>query len=69
MEGRHVCNKSPNSPTFSKAWSGVSFAPHCKKGCVCPNCGERLHAESGNHYCPRCDDFVTPDGKYHPAHG
>jgi len=66
MKGRHICTKSKNDPTYSAQWSGVSYAPHCKQGCLCPKCGERLHAESGEHYCPRCDDYVRPSNK--PPH-
>ena len=69
MIGKHNCSKSPNSPTYSPQWSGVSYASHCKLGCTCPNCGERLHAEAGEHYCPQCDDFVRPNGKNHEAKG
>ncbi len=69
MIGRHKTTKDPSDPTFSARWSGVSYAPHCSKGCRCPKCSERLHAESGVHYCPRCDDFVRPDGPYHEAVG
>lgn len=67
MKGRHTTTKKETDSTFSKEWSGVSYAPHCKKGCTCPKCGERLHAECGEHYCPRCDDFVRPEGTPHEA--
>ena len=53
--GRHTTTKSPQSPTFSKEWSGVSYAPHSNHNC--PDCGERLHKESDSLYCPRCDNF------------
>lgn len=59
--GRHVCAKPKTDHTYSPEWSGVSYAKHCPKGCQCPECGERLHLESGNHYCPRCDDYVASD--------
>ena len=66
--GRHKTKKTANSPTYSAQWSGVSYAPHCSKGCTCPKCGERLHAEAGEHYCPVCDDYVKPEGvKAHEA--
>lgn len=68
-KGKHVCSKSKNDPTYSDQWSGVSYAPHCSKGCVCPKCGEKLHAEAGEHYCPQCDDYVRPAGAYHETHG
>ena len=53
--GKHTTTKNPKSPTYSKKWSGVSYAPHSNH--KCPDCGERLHKESDNLYCPRCDDF------------
>ena len=55
-KGKHECNKSENDPTFSKEWSGVSYADH--SGYNCPNCGEKTHDEAGNLYCPRCDNYV-----------
>ncbi len=64
---RHACSKPSSDPAYSARWSGVSGAPHCRRGCVCPNCGTRLHAESGSHYYPRCDDYVRPHGAYHEA--
>jgi len=67
MRERHECTKAITDPTFSAEWSGVTGAPHCRRGCVCPNCGERLHAEEGSHYCPQCDDYVTPASEYHEA--
>ena len=57
MIGRHETTKSPKSPTFSKQWSGVSYAPHSKY--LCPDCVERLHNENENYYCPRCDDYKS----------
>ncbi len=69
MIGRHQTTKDPSDPTFSARWSGVSNAPHCLRRCICPRCSEPLHAEAGEHYCPRCDDFVRPDGPYHEARG
>ena len=57
IHSRHDCTKSKDDPTYSKQWSGVSYAPHCSYGCTCPTCGERLHLESDTHYCPVCDDF------------
>ena len=56
---RHECTRPSSDPTFSPEWSGVTGAPHCFRGCVC-SCGEELHLEDGNHYCPRCDDYVRP---------
>jgi hypothetical protein len=67
MYGRHVCNKSKSDSTYSPKWSGVSNTGHCSRHCTCPKCGERLHNEEGNHYCPRCDDYVRPSGQYHEA--
>jgi len=68
--GRHPTTKSKTDPTYSAKWSGVSFSPHCSHGCACPICGEKLHAEEGNHYCPRCDDYVSPVGSVpHEAEG
>jgi hypothetical protein len=67
MNGRHITTKSPSDPTYSPEWSGVTYAPHCKAKCTCPKCGERLHNEDGNHYCPKCDDYVTPAGEWHEA--
>lgn len=55
MNGRHYCTKSKNDPTYNEKWSGVSNAPHGDYNC--PDCGERLHNESDNYYCPRCDDY------------
>ena len=61
MKGRHPTTKSPTDPTFSKEWSGVSYAKHCNYGCACKDCGERLHLEGHDaHYCPSCDDFKAP---------
>ena len=54
---KHICTKSKNDPTYSKKWSGVSYAPHSEHNC--PDCGERLHDEAGNYYCPRCDDYKS----------
>jgi hypothetical protein len=67
MIGKHITTKKVTDPTYSKEWSGVSYAPHCKKGCTCPKCGEKLHNENGNHYCPQCDDYVAPSGTPHEA--
>jgi hypothetical protein len=58
-DGRHPTTKSPSDPTFSKEWSGVSYAPHAK-GKVCPDCGEALHKEGDNFYCPSCDAYKSP---------
>ena len=65
--GRHKTIKNETDSTYNKEWSGVSYAKHCKQKCVCPRCGSKLHAEAGNHYCPFCDDYVRPEGKYHEA--
>ena len=67
MIGRHATTKKPTDPTFDTQWSGVSYAPHCIRGCACSRCGEPLHAESHEHYCPCCDDFVRPAGPPHEA--
>lgn len=56
--GRHITKKKPGDSTYSPQWSGVSYAPHCKNKCKCPNCYTLLHKESGEHYCPYCDNFV-----------
>ena len=56
MQGRHKTNKSPNSPTFSRRWSGVSYGTEVH-GERCETCGGHLHRESDSKYCPRCDDF------------
>ena len=69
MIGKHRCTKPVNCSTFDPYWSGRSYAKHCRMGCTCPQCGERLHAEEGEHYCPRCDDYVRPVGQYHEAKG
>lgn len=53
--GRHKCNKPKNDPTYNKEWSGVSYAKHSRY--ICPDCGETLHDEDENYYCPRCDDY------------
>lgn len=53
--GKHKTTKSKKDPTYNKEWSGVSFAPHSMYNC--PDCGERLHDEDGNYYCPVCDDY------------
>lgn len=57
MNGRHFCNKPKSSPTFDPKWSGVSYAPH--SGRVHIKCGEETHLEEGEHYCPRCDAYVS----------
>lgn len=57
MYGRYDTRKNPKSSTFSRQWSGVSYAPHCDNGCRCPIDGEQLHLEGDSHYCPACDDF------------
>jgi hypothetical protein len=67
MKGRHPCTKLKTDPTYNERWSGVSCAPHCIMDCTCLDCGTRLHAEYGEHYCPGCDNYVKPDGKYHEA--
>lgn len=59
MRGKHTTQKNATDPTYSAAWTGVSYAPTCKTG-KCPNCGRHLHHEGGNHYCPYCDDYVKP---------
>jgi len=59
--GKHDTHKIPGQMGYSKEWSGVSFAPHCKG--KCPDCGTKLHHEGGSHYCPMCDDYkARPDG-------
>lgn len=55
--GRHICNKSKSDPTYDPKWSGVSRAPHT--GRLHKNCGTETHLEAGEHYCPRCDDYVS----------
>ncbi len=55
---KHTCHKAKTDPTYSREWSGVSGAPHCKAhDPCCPVCGEVLHHEGGSHYCPGCDDY------------
>jgi len=61
--GRHQTIKSPSDPTYSKEWSGVSYAPHAK-GKHCPDCGENLHKEAGSFYCPKCDNYKRPSEGY-----
>ncbi len=56
MDGRHETTKKRTDPTFSAEWSGVSRATHAPYNHVL--CGEQLHDENGNMYCPRCDDYV-----------
>jgi len=57
MRGKHRCNKPATDPTYSREWSGVTYAPACVY-CKCPNCGGHTHHEGGSHYCPACDDYV-----------
>lgn len=63
MNGRHKTIKKPGDSTYSAEWSGVSYAPECKK-CTCPKCGGHLHKEAGEHYCPHCDDYVKGNCNY-----
>lgn len=57
-QGRHQTSKSPNDPTYSAEWSGVTYAPQAK-GVACDRCGGHVHKESDSHYCPSCDDYVS----------
>ena len=57
MVGKHKTTKNKNDPTYSKEWSGVSYAEHSKY--FCPDCGEQLHDEDENYYCPVCDDYKS----------
>lgn len=59
MMGRHPTTKRPSDPTYSRVWSGVSWAPHAK-GKHCPKDGTLLHKEGDSFYCPTCDDYVAP---------
>lgn len=59
MKGRHPTRKQPGDPTYSREWSGVSYAPHAK-GKHCPIDGTLLHREGDSFYCPSCDDYVRP---------
>jgi hypothetical protein len=61
--GRHECNKPKTSQTYSKQWSGVTYAP-AAKGRKCSQCGKHVHKESGEYYCPHCDDYVKTIGSY-----
>jgi hypothetical protein len=63
MRGQHPTRKQPSDPTYSKQWSGVSYAPHAP-GKYCPKDGTQLHVEGGSFYCPSCDDYVTPAKEY-----
>lgn len=61
MNGKHTLNHNglrDRGGAVDLVWSGVSYAPHCRY-CVCPDCGEKLHKEAGEHYCPCCDDFKS----------
>lgn len=58
MKGKHQCNKSPNDPTYSARWSGVSYAPHAR-GVYCVRCGGHVHREGDAYYCPACDNYVA----------
>ena len=60
---RHECNKSKTHPTYSKEWSGVTYAP-AAKGRKCSQCGKHVHKESGEYYCPHCDDYVKTIGSF-----
>lgn len=58
VAGRHETIRTAGSLCYSPQWSGVSYAPHCSSGCLCPDCLEPLHLEGHDtHYCPVCDDF------------
>jgi len=61
-KGRHQTRKQPIDPGYSSEWSGVSYAPHAR-GKYCPNCGENVHKEAGEFYCPVCDNYVRPVNK------
>jgi formamidopyrimidine-DNA glycosylase len=56
-KGRHITKKSENDPTYSKEWSGVTYAPQAR-GKKCVKCGGHVHKEGGSYYCPYCDDYV-----------
>ena len=58
MIGKHKTIKKQGDSTFSAQWSGVTFAPECRKG-KCLDCNGCLHHEGGSHYCPHCDDFKS----------
>jgi len=62
MLGKHPTNKKPTDPTYSKQWSGVTYAPECPHS-SCPKCGSHTHHEGGSHYCPACDDYVPKTNK------
>ena len=61
-QGRHETVKKPGDSTYSAEWSGVSYAPHAR-GKVCPACGEQVHSEAGEYYCPKCDNYVKAVNK------
>lgn len=57
-KGWHITKKSESDPTYSKEWSGVTYAPTVR-GKKCIECGGHVHDEGGNYYCPYCDDYVS----------
>lgn len=58
MFGKHKLNGRALARSQLHEWSGVSYAPHCSNGCQCSYCGELLHIEGSDHYCPACDEYV-----------
>ena len=56
--GRHPTKKSPKDITYSREWSGVSYAPSAR-GRSCAHCGGHVHREGDSYYCPYCDDYVS----------